>query len=233
MEVQGGNTLILPFGARERNTRDGVYLRLKDLIITLALPPGMALSEQEMASRFQVSRTPVRESFVRLAQEGLVQVLPQRGTFVSLIDAEHALEAQFVREQLERAVVRLACESFSATSMAELEANLAAQQAALESRNENRMFELDEQFHRTIFAGCDKLNTWNLLLQAKSHLNRARHLSLAPDRDWHHLFIQHREIADAIRLRQAEEAEQAMSAHLQMAVTDLAELKQQYPHYFT
>jgi DNA-binding GntR family transcriptional regulator len=221
-----------PFGAREHNARDSVYLQLKNLIITLALPPGTSLSEQEMAARFQVSRTPVRESFVRLAQEGLLQVLPQRGTFVSLIDTEHALEAQFVREQLEPAIVRLACESFSETDLAELDANLDAQQAALDARDENRMFELDERFHRTLFAGCGKLNTWNLLLQAKIHLNRTRHLSLAPDRDWQHLYIQHKAIADAIRRKQADEAEQVMRAHLQLAVTDLAELKKQYPHYF-
>lgn len=215
------------------STRDAVYLQLKEQILTLTLLPGSALSEQDMAANFQVSRTPVRESFVRLAQEGLVQVLPQRGTFVSLIDADHALEARFMREQLERAVTRLACEDeFPAGSMRALDDNLAAQLSALEDRDELKMFELDEDFHRTIFAGCNKLNTWNLLQQAKTHLDRARHLSLAPDRDWRHLYNQHRKVAEAIRERDADRAEQAMHDHLLQTVTDLNELKQQMPHYF-
>jgi len=214
------------------STRDTVYLQLKDQILSLALLPGSALSEQDMAAAFQVSRTPVRESFVRLAQEGLVQVLPQRGTFVSLIDADHALEARFMREQLERAVVRLACGAFPADSMRSLDDNLAAQLSTLEARDELRMFELDDAFHRTIFTGCSKLNTWNLLQQAKTHLDRTRHLSLAPDRDWHHLYNQHRSIANAIRKQDADEAEQVMRDHLLLTVTDLDELKQQHPHYF-
>lgn len=218
--------------APAHSTRDTVYLQLKNQILNLDLLPGSTLSEQDMAATFQVSRTPVRESFVRLAQEGLVQVLPQRGTFVSLIDADHALEARFMREQLEKAVVRLACEDFPPISMSALETNLSAQLSALETHDEERMFVLDETFHRTLFEGCSKLNTWALLQQAKTHLNRTRHLSLAPDRDWRHLYNQHRTIAEAIRKQDANVAEQVMREHLLLTVTDLNELKQQYPHYF-
>jgi len=218
--------------ARTHASKDAVYLQLRKQIMDLTLKPGAALSEQEMALAFMVSRTPVRESFVRLAQEGLVYVLPQRGTFVSLIDTEHALEARFMREQLERAVVRLACEAFPPDSLAALETNLAAQHAVLDTRDESRMFELDEDFHRTLFEGCRKLNTWTLLQQANTHLNRTRHLSLAPDRDWQHLYAQHRTIVDAIAQQDADQAEQAMSKHLQLTVTDLDELKQKHPQYF-
>lgn len=224
--------MIEPFGARTHSARDAVYMQLKEQILTLELPPGTALSEKDMSLAFQVSRTPVRESFVRLAQEGLVQVLPQRGTFVSLIDTEHALEARFMREQLERATVRLACESFPVENLAALEANLAAQQSALADKDEKRMFELDEQFHRTIFEGCRKLNTWAVLQQMNIHLNRTRHLSLSPDRDWHHLYAQHRAIAYAIRRQDAEQAENVMRDHLNLTVTDLQELRQKHPHYF-
>ena len=81
-------------------------------------------------------------------------------------------------------------------------------------------------------ASCNKLNTWNLLQQAKTHLDRARHLSLAPDRDWRHLYNQHYKITEEIHKRNADRAEQAMQDHLLQTVTDLNELKQQYPHYF-
>ncbi|WP_168119627.1 GntR family transcriptional regulator [Paenibacillus sp. HB172176] len=221
-----------PYETGVQSAKDRVYSQLKDQILDLTLPPGTALSEKEMAVAFQVSRTPVRESFVRLAQEGLLQVLPQRGTLVSLIDTEHALEARFMREQLERAVIRLATEGFPEESSAELERNLAAQLTALEARDEHLMFELDEAFHRIIFAGCSKLNTWALLQQANTHLVRTRHLSLAPDRDWKHLYSQHRAIADAIRDSNPDLAERTIRDHLQLAVTDLNELKQKHPLYF-
>jgi len=138
-----------------------------------------------------------------------------------------------MREQLERAVVKLASGSgFPAASLRALDDNLAEQLSTLRARDEMKMFELDEAFHRAIFAGCNKLNTWNLLQQAKTHLDRARHLALGPDRDWRHLYNQHRKIAEAIRSRDAEAADLAMQEHLQQTVTDLNELKQQMPHYF-
>ena len=224
--------MMEPYNTRVHSAKDAVYAQLKNQILDLTLPPGTALSEKEMAVAFQVSRTPVRESFVRLAQEGLVQVLPQRGTYVSLIDTEHALEARFMREHLERAVIQLACDSFPQESLAALEANLAAQLTALEARVERQMFELDESFHRIIFEGCAKLNTWALLQQANTQLNRTRHLSLAPDRDWRHLYSQHRAIADAIRDSNADLADRTIREHLQLAVTDLDELKEKHPHYF-
>ena len=105
------------------STREAVYMELREQILKLQLPPGTPLSENETSLLFKVSRTPVRESFLRLAQEGLVQVLPQRGTFVSLIDTALVEEARFMREQLEKAVILLACSHFPAASLM-LEQNL-------------------------------------------------------------------------------------------------------------
>ncbi|MDZ4938382.1 GntR family transcriptional regulator, partial [Clostridium perfringens] len=127
-----------------------VYSRLKQQIVSLELPPGTALSEKEVSLSFEVSRTPVRESFVRLAQEDLVVVLPQRGTRVSLIDSELVEEARFMREQLEKAVVRLACESFPEDKLAELEQNLSEQSESIAKHDGKHMFELDEAFHRIL-----------------------------------------------------------------------------------
>ncbi|MCL6639666.1 MAG: GntR family transcriptional regulator, partial [Firmicutes bacterium] len=120
-----------------------VYAKLREQILNLELPPGTALSEQESALAFKVSRTPVRESFMRLAQEGLVEVLPQRGTFVSLIDTELVEEARFMREQLEAAVVRLACERFPKEALDALDANVREQRESMAQRDDRKLFELD------------------------------------------------------------------------------------------
>lgn len=217
---------------RTPSARSEVYAKLREQILSLELPPGAALSEKESSLAFGVSRTPVRESFVRLAQEGLVQVLPQRGTFVSLIDPELVEEARFMREQLERAVIRLACASFPKDSMEALETNLRLQRESMAEANDKRMFELDEDFHRTIFEGCRKLNTWAVIQQMNAHLNRSRLLRLVSDHEWSHLYAQHEQMAAAIRDGDAETADRVMKEHLSLSIRDQAVLKEKFPHYF-
>ncbi|MEO3946953.1 GntR family transcriptional regulator [Gorillibacterium sp. CAU 1737] len=209
-----------------------VYSTLKEQIVSLALPPGTSLSEKETALLFQVSRTPVRESFVRLAQEGLVVVLPQRGTRVSLIDPELVEEARFMREQLERAVIRLACKQFPPELLPPLEENLEAQRVCIRDHNSKQMFKLDEEFHRLLFAGCRKLGTWTVIQQMNAHLNRSRILWLANDPDWSKLFEHHRAMLAAIRAGDADHAELLMKEHLRLAILDVAMLKEAHPSYF-
>lgn len=209
-----------------------VYSKLKQQIVSLELPPGTSLSEKEMSLAFEVSRTPVRESFVRLAQEGLVLVLPQRGTKVSLIDSELVEEARFMREQLEKAVIRLACEAFPENKLKELEANLAEQKKSIEHHDGKRMFELDESFHRILFEGCRKQGTWNIIQQMNAHLNRSRMLWLSADPHWSHLYEQHREMVDAIRRQDGDYAERIMQEHLSLIISNLTVLKEKHPHYF-
>ncbi|MEK3882498.1 GntR family transcriptional regulator [Paenibacillus sp. PL2-23] len=214
------------------STRDTVYAALREQILSMELPPGTPLSENETSQQFQVSRTPVRESFMRLAQEGLVQVLPQRGTFVSLIDTALVEEARFMREHLETAVIELACKGFSAQAMTQLETNLANQQDTIRQLDESGMFELDEEFHRILFEGCGKSHTWGALSQLTIHLNRSRRLRLADDHNWRNLYEQHRDMADAIRAGNAEGARSIMKKHLSLNITDQATLKEKYPHYY-
>ncbi|TFE25372.1 GntR family transcriptional regulator [Cohnella luojiensis] len=208
-----------------------VYSRLKHQILTLELPPGTVLSEKEMSMVFQMSRTPVRESFVRLAQEGLVLVLPQRGTKVSLIDSELVEEGRFMREQLERAVIRLACEHFPEEMLIALDTNLAMQQESMEKRDDQRMFDLDEAFHRTLFEGCRKLGTWAVIQQMNSHLNRSRMLWLSTDQHWNPLYEQHKEMVEAIRRRDPNHAERVMKMHLNLSISNMEVLKEKYPNY--
>lgn len=208
-----------------------VYSRLKQQILSLELPPGTALSEKETSTVFQVSRTPVRESFLRLAQEGLVVVLPQRGTQVSLIDSELVEEGRFIREQLEKAVIRLACEQFPADKLKLLEINLSNQQESMHKLDDQQMFELDETFHRTLFDGCRKLTTWAVIQQVTSHLNRSRVLWLSTEQNWTPLYEQHKEMVEAIRDRQSDQAESIMKKHLSLGHSNMTVLKAKFPNY--
>jgi DNA-binding GntR family transcriptional regulator len=214
------------------STRDAVYHTLKAQILSLALLPGATISEKEMSLSFNVSRTPVRESFVQLAQEGLLDIYPQRGTVVSRIDLELVDEARFIREHLESAVIRLACLSFPEESLRLLQMNLASQKVCMDEQDFKKMFELDEEFHRTIFEGCKKMNTWAVIGQINVHLNRTRMLRLATDHHWDELYAQHGQIVDAIKEQQPDKAEQLISTHLQVGIADQALLKEKFPTYF-
>lgn len=186
-----------------------------------------------MSVAFHVSRTPVRESFVRLAQEGLVLVVPQRGTRVALIDPELVEEARFMREQLERAVIRLACEKFPEEGLVALADNLNRQKDIIKRHDNQAMFVLDEEFHRILFAGCRKLGTWNIIQQMNAHLNRTRVLWLTTDPHWENLYEQHRSMLEAVTAHDAERADRLMKEHLQFSVSNLPALLKRYPGYFT
>ena len=98
--------------APNETVREYAYRVLYENIMSLKLPPGTAMSEQELSGILNVSRTPVREAFIRLSQKGLLEILPQRGTFVSKIHTEQLAEFRFFRVTLERAIIELACQAF-------------------------------------------------------------------------------------------------------------------------
>ncbi|MBO8162107.1 MAG: GntR family transcriptional regulator [Brevibacillus sp.] len=212
--------------------RDHIYQELKKNIISLKLEPGLSISEKEISAMLNVSRTPVREAFVKLAQEELLEIYPQKGTFVSLIDLDHVEEARFIREHLERATVRVACEKISADSLLELETNLVMQQLCVNDKNYTKLFELDEEFHSTLAKGCGKERVWSVIQQTNLHLNRIRMLRLASNYNWDTILSQHREILNAIKERDPDKAEQVMKEHLTMVIAEQDELKKSYPNYF-
>ncbi|WP_028558675.1 GntR family transcriptional regulator [Paenibacillus pinihumi] len=214
------------------STREVVYSALREQILQLELPPGTGLSEKEISLQFNVSRTPVRESFVQLAQEGLLEILPQRGTYVSLIDTSLVEEARFMREQLERAVIKQACDRFPQEQLIKLQGNLALQKLSVENQDYKKMFELDEEFHRTIFEGCGKSYTWGVIQHVNVHLNRSRMLRLAADHNWNHIYAQHEQMATAIEAHNSSEADRLMQNHLNLTVTDQSLLKEKFPAYF-
>src|SRR5215470_9879494 len=89
---------------------DQVFDQLREMIITLELAPGTILHRQELQEMFGVSSTPVRDQLLRLAEAGLVDIIPQSATRVSLIDIGQAREAQFLRRAVEIEVAKTACD---------------------------------------------------------------------------------------------------------------------------
>ena len=115
---------------RSKTASARIYDALRDRIVALELPPGSALPEKEFAESFGVSRTPVREALLRLAEDQLVDIYPQSGTFVAPIRVSVVLDAMVIRDALERFAARAAAARVGAAEIAALDANLARQRAA-------------------------------------------------------------------------------------------------------
>ncbi|WP_425440548.1 GntR family transcriptional regulator [Planifilum fimeticola] len=217
---------------KKGSTREFIYQTLRDKILRLELKPGIKISEAEISEQLKVSRTPVRESFLKLSQEDLLEIYPQKGTFVSLIDLDLVEEGRFVRENIERAIVRVACDSFSDEHLFQLETNLKMQEICNEKQDYTRLYRLDDEFHKLLFFGCGKIRTWNMLQQMNTHFNRMRHLRLLSSLEWDVIVAQHQEIFRLINDKRKDQAEEAMIKHLRLAVMEIDLLTAQYPEYF-
>ena len=222
----------MAFEINKDSTSKRIYHLLREEIINLNFVPGLGISEKEISEKFNVSRTPVREAFVRLSQEGLLSIYPQKGTFVSLIDLASVEESRFMREHLERAVVRLACEEFPQEKSLELEMNLKFQKMYMESHDHKKIFKADEEFHKLIFEGCSKKTIWSTISNMDSDFQRIRVLRLTSKLKWDQVYFQHLGIANAIKDKNPDLGEKIMMEHLTMVNFDKTQLKEDFANYF-
>lgn len=212
--------------------RDQVYAALREAIVSAELAPGRKLSENELAERLGVSRTPVREALVRLRDERLVAIVPQLGTFVTLISDEGVADAAFVREALECAAARLAAERTEDDGLADLRANLVAQERARDDEDAEAFDLLDEALHHRLAELSGHEIAWSLARRANGHLDRVRRLSLPEPGYMGDMLSEHRELVAAIAARDAELAERRMRHHLRMVLKGLPALRESHPDYF-
>ena len=209
-----------------------VYDVLKMNIVRMKLEPGNRISENEISELLGVSRTPVREAFIKLSREGLLYVLPQRGTYVAKIDLDQVEEARFMREVLESAVLKLVTKGISDEYLDRLDANLEEQRKCLMTRDLSRYYELDEAFHRIIFESVNKLRTWIVIDQVNTQYKRVRILSYSFDNMINSLIDQHAQLAEAIRQKNDEKAQLVIGNHIRKLIHEQADLKVRYPNYF-
>jgi len=214
------------------SAREQVYLALREAIVSAELEPGRRLSENELAERLGVSRTPVREALVRLRDERLVAIVPQLGTFVTLISADGVADAHFVREALECAAIRLATERCTEEDLAELQSNLAAQDRAQAGGDAETFDRLDEALHRRLCELSGHESAWDLSRRANGHLDRVRRLSLPEPGYLGEMVAEHREVVAAVAQGDPDAAEAALRHHLRMVLSSLGHIHELHPDFF-
>jgi DNA-binding GntR family transcriptional regulator len=204
-----------------RDTADGskagrVYRELRRRIRELTLPPGAPLRKEELALELGVSRAPVSEAIARLADEALVDVFPQHGSFVAPIRAADVRESLFIRTALEVEAIRRVTEVAGPDLLGRLDANLKEQANALHSGDLAHFHDLDEAMHATIFSAIECPRALRGLEAARAPLDRPRRLALPEDGRARATYLEHVRLVEAIRTRDAEFAGATMRVHLAM-----------------
>ena len=193
---------------------DLVYAALRGRIRDLVLPPGAALRKDALAAEFAVSRAPISEAIARLADEGLVDIFPQHGSFVATIRASDVREGLFIRLGLEIEAIREAAHAPDPMLVTALDVNLAGQAAALKAGDMDAFFDLDEALHGLIFSATGHTRAHRLLASARAPLDRARRMALPEPGRADATLAEHRRLVDAIRMGDSDYAAAAMRAHL-------------------
>lgn len=209
-----------------------VFEALRADILSLRLPPGTPLADRGLVERFGVSRTPVREALIRLAEIGLVDVRPQAGTFVSRVPVAAIPEAVLIRKALEGVTVEKAAEAAGRAGVVALERAIVRQKASAAVGDHDGFHEADEAFHAAIADLAGHPGIWALLVQAKVQLDRARRLTLPILGRAEQVIVEHEAIVRCLSAGDPVAARAAMEGHLSAVIPDVAEIRGRHPDYF-
>lgn len=209
-----------------------VYYILREAIMDLQFPPGMTMSTQEMATRLNVSRTPIREAFNYLHSEGLVEILPQKGTRVSRIDLKRVRQERFIREALEIAVMEPLMAKWDVDVIRRLWEQIAIQKDMLEQQKELEMLKADNQFHKIIFDTADQSMAWERMLDNNSHYNRIRILTCSSEEIGRGVIKQHEKIIELIMERNLPALKNEIADHVSKIFMEEKVLREKFPDYF-
>lgn len=215
---------------RESN-RDYALRIIRENIINLQLKPGSMISEQDLADELAISRTPVHEALQEISKTKIVEVYPQKGSLVSLIDMKLVNEARFVRATLEAAITEQAVQAATKEDIELLEENINLQEFYQKKQSTDKLMELDNTFHEMMYKIADKMQTYYMVRTMNIHYDRFRELrfqtsSSAP------IVEEHKAILQAIIQKDSEKARDLVLAHLSKVNVDYEEIKKKYAGFF-
>lgn len=223
---------LRPLDELEGSLAQRVYLSLKAAILSLAYRPGEALRKPEICEALGVSRSPVSEAVARLAAEGLVDVVPQSGTFVARFSMAEIRESAFLREALELAAVEIVARTITDDQLVLLRRNLRVQEALVADGDVAGFYQLDRQMHEMIlsFTGYRRLAT--LAETSWVHVNRARQLILPQPGRVQDTLTEHQRILAALEAHDPAAAREATRHHLGQLLTFVEPLARTRPDLF-
>lgn len=210
-----------------------VYLALRRAILSMDFAPGEVIRTGPICARLGISRSPLSDALRKLADEGLLDVVPQSGTKVSKLSMREIREASFLREALETAAAARAAEARSDEQLARLTRNMRMQELLVADQAIDEFYRYDEEFH-SIILECTGISTLQPTIETISlPVQRARLLLLpAPGRSAE-TYAEHEAILAAIAAQNAAAAEAAMRSHLRQLIRRIEPLEAERPDLFT
>lgn len=223
---------------RHTGTSEAVYQKLKEQILHLELPPGSAISEIDTAARYEISRTPVRDAFKMLESEGLLEIHPHIGTFISLIDLNMISDILYMREVLEQAVLKDLSSSHDKSQEFRIRLILQRQKELLDAdlppEELSRAFVVsDNEFHAALYELAGKKNVLNFFGSINSQYERFRtFLNLSGRNDLLRLYNDHEAIWTYISKKDYEALSNRISHHIYDGFNASTEVVYKHPDYF-
>lgn len=237
------NTLVLP-PLKITNSQPvsrQIYVYLRHHITEMTLKPGTRLSENDLSAQLKVSRQPVREAFFSLKRQNLIEVYPQKGSFVTMISGKRIMETCFVRCSIETAALRKALsepEESNALIWKELEQNLAEQHDLIRTKDKIKdpdaeFLRLDNDFHRIICKFSGTSMAWDVIDDIKANLDRIRYLSTKGVSEIAVIVGEHQQVFDEMKSGDEKHAVNGLTDHLYEIALTYKAIRAKNSEWFT
>jgi GntR family transcriptional regulator, rspAB operon transcriptional repressor len=214
---------------------DEIYLALKKDILDLKLYPGQLISENEISRQYNVSRTPVKTAFLRLSSEKFIEIVPQKGTYVTLLDMEYIKEIIYMRTVLEGTVLKSIIGKVTEDVLNKLSENLKKQKELVEkpSINPGDFYELDSEFHAIWFDFAGKTRLWQIIQEFQVYYTRFRMLDIVAVGRFDRVYEEHCELFEILKNGNEEKIDAIIYRHLHGNINRLGDkMYNELRHYF-
>lgn len=208
------------------------FLAIREAIMELNFLPGEIIRKHDICNALGVSRSPVSEALAKLRNEGLVEVVPQSGTFVSRFSLQDIKEGAFLREAIELACIEILASNISEQQLIDLNRNLKLQKVLAESDDYQGFYQLDAKMHGMIMDFTGYKNLAKVTKTGWVQVDRARQLLLPVDGRLKKAFQEHRAIIKALEQNDVALAREKMRTHLNQLILLLTPLEKKHPHLF-
>ena len=212
--------------------RGNVFDELRREILDLTLKPGTELNLNQLSTKYGVSRSPVRDAVKELAGEHLIDIYPQRGTYVSRINLRMAEDERFIRLNLELGSIPDFINNVNDDLISEMEELIEKQEKAFALRDTSLLLKLDDQFHAVIFNGAGREGVFDFILTRNGNYHRMRLISFMFDAISEDVIRQHRVLLDAIKDKDMESLFSLDRAHMTKLKKETVSFRETMPQYF-
>ena len=212
-----------------------VFETLKQEILDLRLKPGQMIGENEICARFNVSRTPVRDALRLLQEQGFVETIPYRGTYVTLLSLDNIKQMIYMRVAVETMVLRDFLRVKNPMVMEEVRHQIAMQEALIQEKDfePEQFYRMDAQMHSVWFHAMRRQKLWDMLQAQQLHYTRFRMLDFITETDFTRIIEEHKKLFACVEAGDERAVEEMLKEHLYYSMKRMRKsIEVDYKDYF-